>query len=80
MKTKKQIINKWKSVNWIDIDSYNEYIKNNISKLIFGLSDNFISEFDPEKIGYKNFWKASEIIFGTDSVANNNTGSKKFRK
>lgn len=59
--TKEQIIELWKQTGWNTVKEYSESLKNKPPILV---------ELDPDKINPKEFWKASDIHFSTDTVCN----------
>jgi hypothetical protein len=63
---KEDIISLWKEVGWNNSKDYHDYILSNKDK-----HDHIIGDLlNPSKTNIKEFWKATDEVFSTDTVAN----------
>lgn len=69
METKQDFIDLWKAVGWNNAEDYHKYIVSD-EKLRPDLNEKIIDFLNPDKINVKEFWKATDEVFGTDTVCN----------
>lgn len=65
MRNKQQVIDAWKLLGWESVQDYCNFLSNGTCK-----REMFEDKFHPSNVNIKDFWKATDEVFSTDTVAN----------
>jgi SAM-dependent methyltransferase len=67
--TKEDFINLWKVLGWNNAEDYHKYLISD-QEIRPDLQEELGNVLNPDKINVKEFWKATDKVFGTDTVCN----------
>jgi SAM-dependent methyltransferase len=67
--TKEEFINLWKVLGWNNAEDYHKYLISDV-EIRPDLQEELGNVLNPDKINVKEFWRATDEVFGTDTVCN----------